>query len=176
MFKTVNLSNIVQIAYYVSDIESAARKTNQVLGTGPFYLYKNIALENVTYRNEDSTLDHSSAYAQSGSIMLEFTQQNDNQASVFTEMYPDRQEGLHHVAIFVEDVQAAMDELNEKGIDTVTHFFTRDGHVEVAFMDFRSMLGHMVEIYQPVDALKKFYRAVASAAENWDGNELFIRL
>jgi glyoxalase/bleomycin resistance protein/dioxygenase superfamily protein len=173
MVDKLNLQNIVQIAYYVNDVEAAARKAHAAFGTGPFFIYKNIELLDVSYRGQKSELDHSSAYAQTGSLMIEFTQQNNNAPSAFTDMYPNHEEGFHHVAIFVEDIAEEMLRLSALGCETVTHYFTREGNVEVAFIDTRSILGHMVEIYKPVDALTRFYSAVAKSVENWDGKELF---
>ena len=173
MSDTLNLRNIVQIAYYVNDVEAAAKKAHTVFGTGPFYIYKNIELIDVTYRGRKAVLDHTSAYAQAGPVMLEFTQQNNEGSSAFKDMYPDGQEGFHHVAIFVEDLETAMRNLNALHCETVTHYFTREGNVEVAFVDTRSILGHMVELYKPVAALTRFYDTVARAAQTWDGKELF---
>lgn len=173
MFNPLNLRDFVQIAYYVKDVEAAARKAHKVFGTGPFYIYKNIELVDVRYRGKKAALDHTSAYTQAGPLMLEFTQQNNDGPSAFTDMYPDGQEGIHHVAIFVDNLQAAMRYLNSIDCATVTHYFTRAGNVEVAFVDTRSILGHMVELYQPVAALTGFYDTVARAARTWDGKELF---
>ena len=173
MGEILKLQNIVQIAYYVKDVEAAARRAHETFATGPFFIYKNIELTNVTYRGQKAELDHSSAYAQAGPLMIEFTQQNNTGPSTFRDMYPNDEEGFHHVAIFVDNVAEEMSKLDAAGCQTVTHYFTRDGNVEVAFVDTRSILGHMVELYKPVDALSRFYAAVARSATDWDGKELF---
>lgn len=173
MSDKLNLQNIVQIAYYVNDIESAAKKAHKNFGTGPFFIYKNIELVDVSYRGEKAELDHSSAYAQAGPLMIEFTQQNNKGPSTFADMYPNDEEGFHHMAIFVDDVKKEMSQLQSEGFETVTHYFTREGNVEVAFVDTRSILGHMVELYKPVDAMTRFYDAVARSVVKWDGKELF---
>ena len=105
MNDSLKLQNIVQIAYYVQDVEAAARKAHEVFGTGPFFIYKNIELVDVSYRSQKSELDHTSAYAQAGPVMIEFTQQNNQAQSAFTDMYPNDEEGFHHVAIFVDNVK-----------------------------------------------------------------------
>lgn len=173
MGEILNLQNIVQIAYYVNDVEAAARKAHETFGTGPFFIYKNIELVDVSYRGEKAELDHSSAYAQAGSLMIEFTQQNNEGPSTFTDMYMNGEEGFHHVAIFVNNVEEEMSRLQSRGFETVTHYFTRDGNVEVAFVDTRAILGHMIELYNPVEALTRFYDAVARSVKKWDGKELF---
>lgn len=164
--------NIVQIAYFVKDIRAAAIEMNRVFGNGPFYLYENIELKDVTYRGNAATLDHSSAYGQSGNIMIEFTQQNREGPSAFRDMYADGEEGLHHVAMFVSSVQEEIQRLKKLGFQVANHFYTSAG-VEVAFIDTTETLGHMTELYEPVTPLKKFYSMVASAAVDWDGKELF---
>ena len=173
MSEILKPGKIVQIAYFVNDVENAARKAHRTFGTGPFFIYKNIELTDVTYRGRQAELDHSSAYAQTGSLMIEFTQQNNEGPSAFTDMYPDGGEGIHHVAMFVDDVGAEMRRLKALGCETVTHYFTRSGYVEVAFVDTRAILGHMVELYKPVESLTRFYQVVAKAAESWDGRDLF---
>jgi hypothetical protein len=75
--------------------------------------------------------------------------------------------------MFVDDVAAEMRRLQVLGCETATHYFTRNGHVEVAFVDTRPILGHMLELYQPVESMTRFYRVVAKAADSWDGKELF---
>ena len=37
-------------------------------------------------------------------------------------------------------------------------------------------LGHMVEIYEPVDQLKRFYEHVRKASRDWDGHDPVRRL
>lgn len=163
----------MQIACYVKDIEQAAKKAHESLGIGPFFIYRHIELRDVSYRGKPAELDHSSAYAQNGHLMIEFTQQNNQANSTFTDMYAEGEEGMHHVAMFVDNVQAEMQRLMAQGYETATHYFTSEGDVEVAFVDMRPVLGHMLELYEPGEPLLKFYRAVESAALTWDGKELF---
>ncbi|MCZ6804875.1 MAG: VOC family protein [Proteobacteria bacterium] len=168
----ISAGKIVQIAYFVNDIRTAAIEMNRVFGNGPFYLYENIELKDVTYRGNAATLDHSSAYGQSGDIMIEFIQQNSEGPSAFRDMYADGEEGIHHVAMFVSNVQEEIRRLKKLGFQVANHFYTRAG-VEVVFIDTTEILGHMTELYEPVKPLKKFYSMVASAAVEWDGKELF---
>ena len=39
------------------------------------------------------------------------------------------------------------------------------------FYDARDQLGHLIEIYEPIDRLVAFYASVARAAEGWDGRD-----
>lgn len=175
MAETLSPAKFVQIAYFVNDIKAAAKKANTMFGYGPFYIYENIKLRNVTYRGQPAELDHSSAYGQAGDLMIEFVQQNNDGPSALTDVYPDGGEGLHHMAMFVENVQEEMQRMENLCLQTANHYFA-PGKVEVAFIDTRSALGHMIEIYEPIEALMDFYLMVASSSKEWDGKSLFIEV
>ncbi len=170
----LTVGRVVQVAYFVNDVRRSAQRANELFGTGPFCLYEHIPLQNVLYRGTPSELDHSSAYGQSGNIMIEFAQQNNDGPSAFRDMYPDGGEGLHHVAMFVDDIAVEVQKLEQQGFEIANHYFA--GDVEVAFVDTRSEFGHMLELYQPVTALEKFYAMVAKRSANWDGNDLFYSI
>ena len=172
MAEILSPARVVQIAYFVNDIKAAAKKANAMFGYGPFYVYENIKLRDVSYRGEAAELDHSSAYGQAGDLMIEFVQQNNEGPSALTDMYPNGEEGLHHMAMFVDNVQKEMQRMENLGFQTANHYFA-PGKVEVAFIDTHSALGHMIEVYEPVQALKDFYAMVATSSKNWDGKELF---
>ena len=88
--------------------------------------------------------------------MIEFIQQNSEGPSAFRDMYADGEEGIHHVAMFVSNVQEEIQRLKKLGFQVANHFYTRAG-VEVVFIDTTEILGHMTELYEPVKPLKKFY-------------------
>ena len=165
---------IVQVAYFVTDIRAAARRANTLFGTGPFCLYENIPLQDVEYRGQAAVLDHSSAYGQSGNVMIEFAQQNNEGPSAFRDMYAEGEEGLHHVAMFVDDIGREIEKYRDQGYELANHYFA--GGVEVAFIDTHKELGHMLELYEPVKGLEKFYAMVAAKSAKWDGNELFYSI
>ena len=67
----IDLGAPVQIAYAVNDLDAAARWWADVVGAGPFFVNEHIAVTNVRYRGQPASIDHSSAYGQWGSVMVE---------------------------------------------------------------------------------------------------------
>ncbi len=159
-----------QIAYFVPDVRIAALSHHQQFGSGPFFVADNIPLRLSRYRGVEQALDHSSAYGQWGPVMVEFVQQNNPGPSVFHDMYPENsgRSGLHHVALFVEDVVAEMARFEKAGHETALYAEMTDGFA-FAMIDMVATLGHMVELYAPVQALTGFYAMVAKAAVDFNG-------
>lgn len=107
--------------------------------------------------------------------MIEFVQQNSRGPSVFHDLYPEGtgRHGLHHVALFVDDVDAEAARLAGQGFPTAFRAEMNDGFV-FAFADTSSVYGHMIELYAPVPALARFYRMVARAAQDFDGSDIIV--
>ena len=167
--------DIVQTAYFVSDIEAAAKRLHALLGVGPFFVAHHIPLINVRYRGQPAELDHSSAYVQAGAVMLELVQQNGEYPSPFRDMYAPGESGIHHAAAFAADLDATLEGYAQDGYETALYAETATG-VRFAFVDARPLLGHMLEFYEESPAIRSFYAMVAERAANWDGKELFVNL
>ena len=166
---------IRQIAYFVPDVRAAARAHHALFGSGPYFVAEHIPLRLAKHRGIDRPLDHSSAYGQWGELMIEFVQQNNPGPSAFHDMYPEGsgREGVHHVALFVDDVQAEIARFAAAGHATALYAEMNDGFA-FAFIDTAQSLGHMVELYAPVPSLTDFYAMVAAAAETFDGGEVIV--
>jgi len=164
--------DIVQVAYHVTDIRRAARDMAVRFGAGPFFLNEGIRLAWGEHRGEPTHFVHSSAYGQWGGVMVELVRQPDDQPSPYRDMYPAHEQGLHHVAIIVSDVEAAFAHFEQSGWPVITRCGLRHaGQVDFAFVDARLTLGHMIEIYPSSAPLRAFYDRVCAASEGWDGRD-----
>lgn len=163
---------IRQIAYFVPDVRAAARAHHALFGSGPYFVAEHIPLRLAKHRGVDRSLDHSSAYGQWGELMIEFVQQNNPGPSAFHDMYPEGsgREGVHHVALFVDDVQEEIARFAAAGHATALYAEMNDGFA-FAFIDTVASLGHMIEIYSPVPVLTDFYAMVAEAAKTFKGGD-----
>jgi hypothetical protein len=166
---------IRQVAYFCSDAREAALRHHQIFGSGPFFLAEHIPLKRSVHRGVERELDHTSAYGQWGEVMIEFVQQNNRGPSVFHDLFPEgsNRYGLHHIALFVDDVDAETTRLAQEGFPTACRAEMNDGFV-FAFADTTAVFGHMLELYVPVPALASFYRMVARAAQNFDGSDIIV--
>ncbi len=160
-----SMSGPVQLAYAVDDVRQAAAGWAPV-GVGPFFVMDHIELGATRINGTPATFDHSSAYGWWGEVMFELICQHDTPRG-------DRivgSAGLHHIAHFVDD------------LDAVSTGLIRDGHAEVlraetssgmgfAFHDGGAARGHFIEIYEGVPQLLAFYDMVRDASINWDGSD-----
>jgi len=162
--------HIVQLAYHVPNAEAAALEWVQHHGAGPFFLSEHIPLEDVIYRGQPGSLDHTSAYGWCGGHMVELVQQNCDAPSVFT----DAPFGLHHCACFAADLDTELERLSAAGYTTAMRAGTQTG-VQFAFARNSTTavapIGHYLEIYGDHPALRGFYQMVEESALNWDGSE-----
>jgi len=154
----------VQIAYATDDVHAAAGRWTE-RGIGPFFVIEHIALSDVEIDGRPAAFDHSSAYGQWGSVMVELICQHDPGAEPVV-----GSSGVHHVASFVDDFDAASEGLIADGFARTLLAHTTGGQA-FAFHDARSTLGHHLEIYEATDRLTGFYAMVRNASVDWDGTK-----
>jgi Glyoxalase/Bleomycin resistance protein/Dioxygenase superfamily len=164
---------IRQIAYFVRDVRVAALNHHEQFGSGPYFVAEHIPLRSALHRGVERPLDHSSAYGQWGEVMIEFVQQNNPGPSAFHDVYPEGsgREGVHHVALFVDNVDAELARYSQRGFDTALRAEMNDGFV-FAFVDTVAVFSHMIELYAPLPQLTGFYAMVADAAKSFKGGDV----
>ena len=167
--------DIVQIAYHVRDLDSAIARWNAATGLGPFLVRRHIQLSDVRYSYLPSTLDISAAFVQSGDIQVEFIHQHCDLPRHFVTCSARSEEGFHHVAIAPSDRQAMLDHYQKLGFDVASDFHTLGGG-GASYVDARGTFGHMIEIYDVSERIKRLYDRVADAAAEWDGRELVVEI
>jgi hypothetical protein len=157
------LGGPVQIAYAVDDVERAAVSW-VARGVGPFFVREHIEVHSARIEGRAATFDHSSAYAQWGSVMVELIHQHDSNGTPIV-----GSTGIHHVAHFVADFDDAARMLVASGHDEVLYAQTATG-MPFAFHDGGER-GHLIEIYERTAPLARFYDMVRDAALGWDGTD-----
>jgi catechol 2,3-dioxygenase-like lactoylglutathione lyase family enzyme len=159
----------VQIAYAVPDVDVAAARWAADLGAGPFFIRRHIEGNDVVYRGAPAVFDHSSAYGQWGSVMVELMQDHGTAPSIVRERYGVTETGLHHLAFVVPDLDAATAHLVALGFDLAMS--ARSTNTRYHFVDTVPALGHMVELYERSERLASFYGFVRDAAVGWSGDD-----
>jgi catechol 2,3-dioxygenase-like lactoylglutathione lyase family enzyme len=160
-----------QVAYFVPDMRAAARAHSALYGSGPYFVADNIPLTLCRYRGQPGKLDHSSAYGQWGEVMIEFVQQNNPEPSVFFDMYPKGGTGIHHVALIVDDIHAAMRHFTAQGFEEGLYAEVMPG-AGFAMMDTVKAYGHFTELYEPSPPLLGVYDLVKRSSEGFDGTDV----
>lgn len=161
-----------QIAWFVPDIDAAARQHSGAFGSGPFFAFRHVPLARSTHRGVEQVFDHSSAYGQWGEVMVEFVQQHNDAPSACHDLFPrgSGRFGLHHMAVFVDDLDQAIADFAMRDMP-LAQLSEVDSGTRFAFVDASATLGHMIELYEPSEQLLGFYAMVREAAEGWDGSE-----
>lgn len=164
-----------QLAYKVNDLAAAAEAHHRAFGSGPFFVLRHVALASSVHRGTARPFDHSSAYGQWGSVMVELVVQHNSDDSALHDMFPwgSGREGLHHAALFVDDLEGEIARFAAEGAPLAQLSVTAGG-TAFAFVDTRASLGHMLELYEPTGQLTGFYDFVAQASQGWDGQD-FLR-
>ena len=173
----MNALPVRQLAYKVNDLDAAAAAHHRQFGSGPFFVLRHVPLASSQHRGVERPFDHSSAYGQWGGVMVELVVQHNRDDSALHEMFPwgSGREGLHHAALFVDDLDAEIARFAAEGAPLAQFSVTQTG-TAFAFVDARASLGHMLELYEPTPQLTGFYDFVAAAAQGWDGRDLLREL
>ena len=158
-----NLGPVVQVAYAVENIEDATNSWSELFGIGPFFIKEHIPLENVRVNGVNSTFDHSSAYAQWGSVMLELICEHTERLAERSNQKEETVPSVHHYAVFVADLEKASKNLEEMGFGEILYAETSSGF-PFAMHDARKVFGHFIEIYEPNEELTGFYRMVEESS------------
>ena len=166
----MQLGTIVQIAYDVDDVRAAAQRHATRFGSGPFFVREHIELSSAVHRGNQAVFDHSSAYGQSGPIMVELVCQHRVEPESLRRQLGQRSPGIHHVAMFTDDLDREAARLDGLGYPQAVLAATSSGR-RFAFHDAVAELGHLIEIYELDDGLRGFYAKVADAAVDWDGEQ-----
>ena len=126
---------IVQHAYTVADIESAALEQTRTSGIGPWFLRGPFTPPQARYRGAPSTATFTLARAFLGPVMVELIQQHGDEPSVFRE----RPLGLHHWATMPADFDAELARLHALGFESAFEDVLPTG-ARITYVDTRPSL------------------------------------
>jgi catechol 2,3-dioxygenase-like lactoylglutathione lyase family enzyme len=159
---------IMQVCWVVPDIDAAMAGWIKTMGIGPFFVFRDLAIDTVKHRGTPVSTTFHIAVAQAGGVQIELAQQVSDGPYAYNEVFPNGSEGgLHHVAIYVADYDAAMKHFTDQGFEpSVEGVF---GTMRFAYVDTRSSLGCMVEIIEHNAMQDQIFARVARGAEDWDG-------
>jgi hypothetical protein len=160
---------VIQMAYYVPDIEAGMKWWTAQLGVGPWFVLDRIGDTGVTYRGEPSDAEFRIALAYSGHMMIELIQTLDDRPSIYKEVRESRGYGFHYVAKAVPHLQEAI-AAGEAGGLAVLHRSPAPGGGEICFLDGGHDGPGMIELVEDVPAARELFAAVWRASLDWDGS------
>lgn len=164
----------VQVCYVVENLEKACADFHAMFGIGPFVGGGEVVLDNHIYRGDEvDPIVLRGVFGQSGDINVELVELVSNGPSAFRDMFPDRQHGLHHAAIFCDDYTQMCDDFISRGMVLASEFKTDFG-AKICYIDAREQMGHMLELYPEHEIIREMYARTRYEAEYWDGSRLIV--
>jgi Glyoxalase/Bleomycin resistance protein/Dioxygenase superfamily len=159
---------IVQIGFAVKDPRAAALRFHEQTGAGPFYVADHFAIDRARHGDQDAVFEHSAAFGQWGSVMVEMIAQHEVSPPALAEILEPERPRLHHMTWFAPDLDMESARLEAAGWPCILDVTTEFG-VRFLFHDAQAELGHLIELYEAGPRVSGHYTKVAAAAAGWDG-------
>lgn len=170
------LGDRVQLAFVVRDLNAAMAYWTQALGVGPFVVIENArGGRDVVHRGALTPLEFTLAFAYQGDVQIELIHQTNDAPSSYKEFLDSGREGLHHLAYWPEDIEAACTHLEAHGFTEVTCVLAADGTRAVAYYESPAQIGPVIELL-PMSADRiAYYGRIQRLSQSWDGTSRPVR-
>ncbi len=149
-----NLGNlkIDQMSFVYKDIKKQAKKMEQMYSVPTFAQMENITHQEATYRGKEVTIIIDYAFSRLLNIQIELQQWKSGD-SLFKEFIDQGKEGLHSIGVYVEDLDAYIDEFKKRGIEVLQT--GQIGKQKFVYLDTRQTFGVLLEISTTVKRRRK---------------------
>jgi len=145
------------IGYWVDDMEAAIAWATDVLKAGPFTTVEHIDLgDGFRFRGEPAVLDHSAAFGQWGSVLLELDQVHEVTPELGAALGV-RHGNVSHVAWTTGDLGREGARMEAAGCPLLT---TSQAVAWADWFEGGPLFGHPVEIHQPTPPVLGMWAAI----------------
>ncbi|MCG8315484.1 MAG: VOC family protein [Pseudomonadales bacterium] len=171
---------IKQLAFVVNDIDKAMSYWANVLGIGPFFIKREITLEQFKYRGAKSPSPILSiALANSGNVQIELIQQHNETPSIFKEFLDSKANGLQHVSSWhtSSELRDKKCELLTKGYKIAQEGVIPSSGVQLVYFSTEDDDGFIFEISdlnEPSHAER--IAGIKNSALEWDGSSVCVEV
>jgi len=149
-----NLGNlkIDQLSFVYKDIKKQAQIMENLFGIPKFAQMENITHQDATYRGKDVTIIIDYAFSRLLNVQIELQQWKSGDC-LFKEFIDQGKEGLHSIGVYVDDLEAYIDEFKKKGIEVLQT--GQVGKQKFVYLDTQKSFGVLLEISTTVKRRKK---------------------
>lgn len=162
---------VIQQGYVVPDIDVAIQHW-LVRGIGPFFVEHLVDFEGVVGESPVK-LELVAAFAYSGDQQIEVIEPKDQVDSIYNQfLEANPRGGLQHLAVWVDDIDSRLQELEESNARFVVKQRYGNGH---AYLDAIDSPGVMIQLMAHNPAIDELFSIIKQAAESWDGKHDPIR-
>jgi hypothetical protein len=162
------LGPVRQLGHIVRDLDRTIADW-LAIGIGPWFVIARDLPQEVTYRGEPCTTRISIALANTGDLQIELVQQTLAGPSIYTEFLAAGKEGLHQLAWWPADYDAALAAAGEAGWSPVWSSVgssTRFGYFETPASPTT-----VLELTESTPSMLGMSALVREAARDWDGTD-----
>jgi hypothetical protein len=164
------LGQKMQLGFVVRDMDAALRSWSDDLNVGPFVMFEeSLGDRKFIHRGRESDVRFAIAFGYIGDVQVEVISPTNSAPSPYQEFFEQGREGLHHLAFWPKNYEAACAELERAGFDEVCRIVTGDGIKNVSYYASPSYLGLMLEVVPMTDARATYFGAIKALADAWDG-------
>lgn len=140
-----------QVGIVVRDREKTMKQIGSLLGITSFRLVHFDQIE-VIVHGKKTHCDAKLAFAQIGPIEIELLEPGHGE-SIWAEFLNTKGEGVHHVGIFVPDIDKESARFMEMGIGNLQS--GEDDHVRFSYWDTEGIVGVIIELLQIKSIIQK---------------------
>jgi len=145
------LAEIHQVCVVVRDIERAMRHYSEILGIKPWRSYTFAAprIKDMTYRGQPANFSMRVAFSSVGKLNVELIQPLTG-PNIYAEFLERNGEGIHHFGIYVPSLDAAIEEMRERGYEVIMSGRGTgiDGDGGFAYLSTEGDLGAIFEVIE----------------------------
>lgn len=171
MFADDILGPVKQWGYLVKDLDQAMACWIEQLGIGPWWGYRNVPAKAVVDGQEnDLVMSVGLAYHQG--VQIELIHQTNDVLSPYSYFYRDSDDAqvLQQIAYMVPDVDAAMRQCEQRGMQEVGRIVPAPG-VNYIYMSSPALKGIAIELMPHDQGFLEEYERNAAEAASWDGSD-----
>lgn len=139
------IETINQLGFVVRDLEKATELWENAFGVGPFQILERPP-EEIIYRDRTEVIQIKNGLARLGSLQLELIEVVQGKCCQ-GDFLEQKGEGLHHIGIFVDDLEEALTTAEQNGME-VLQKGTAAGSISFAYLDTLTLLGIILEFIQ----------------------------
>lgn len=149
-----NLGNlkIDQLSFVYKDIKEQAAIMENIYEIPKFAQMENITHQDATFHGKDVTIIVDYAFSRLFNVQVELQQWKSGD-SLFKEFIDQGKEGLHSIGVYVDDLDAYIEEFKKKGIEILQT--GQVGKQKFVYLDTEKTFGVLLEISTTVKRRKK---------------------
>jgi methylmalonyl-CoA/ethylmalonyl-CoA epimerase len=163
------LGPLLQLGYVTLDFEASLDFWTRKMGVGPFFRFDHVPFTGSKYKNQDSFIDISTAFAYWGDTQIEIIRQHNDAESVFKTWSDRNSVGVHHVCVQVADLEEVRSQCLTAGGAVVQEAWM-EGAGHFIYVELGGQQD-LVEFAQLDKSFGDLFAYMKRAARNWNGED-----